>query len=59
MSQRWYVVHAYSGFEQQVARLLKERIKRSGLEDSFGDVLKCVPDSGGAATENSSRVTCS
>jgi len=39
MSQRWYVVHAYSGFEQQVARLLKERIKRSGLEDSFGDVL--------------------
>jgi transcriptional antiterminator NusG len=39
MSQRWYVVHAYSGFEQQVARLLKERIKRSGLEDCFGDVL--------------------
>jgi transcriptional antiterminator NusG len=39
MSRRWYVVHAYSGFEQQVARLLKERIKRSGLEDSFGDVL--------------------
>ncbi len=39
MNQRWYVVHAYSGFEQQVARLLKERIKRSGLEDCFGDVL--------------------
>lgn len=39
MSQRWYVVHAYSGFEHQVARLLKERIKRSGLEDCFGDVL--------------------
>ena len=39
MSQRWYVVHAYSGFEHQVARLLKERIKRSGLEGSFGDVL--------------------
>ena len=39
MSQRWYVVHAYSGFEQQVARLLKERIKRSDLEDCFGDVL--------------------
>ncbi len=39
MSRRWYVVHAYSGFEHQVARLLKERIKRSGLEDSFGEVL--------------------
>jgi len=36
---RWYVVHAYSGFEQQVRRLLKERIERSGLQDFFGDVL--------------------
>ena len=24
MSKRWYVVHAYSGFEQQVARALRE-----------------------------------
>ena len=39
MSQRWYVVHAYSGFEQQVKRLLQERIRRSGLEESFGEVL--------------------
>jgi len=36
---RWYVVHAYSGFEQQVRRLLKERILRSGLQDYFGEVL--------------------
>ena len=39
MSMRWYVVHVYSGFENQVKRLLKERIERSGLEDEFGDVL--------------------
>ena len=39
MSRRWYVVHAYSGFEQQVKRLLQERIRRSGLQDSFGEVL--------------------
>ena len=39
MSKRWYVVHAYSGFEQQVKRSLNERIKRKGLEDSFGEVL--------------------
>jgi transcriptional antiterminator NusG len=39
MAQRWYVVHAYSGFEQQVKRLLKERIARSGLDQYFGDVL--------------------
>ncbi|MFT5449090.1 MAG: transcriptional antiterminator NusG [Gammaproteobacteria bacterium] len=37
--KRWYVVHAYSGFEHQVMKMLKERILRSGLDDSFGDVL--------------------
>ncbi|MFP5484016.1 MAG: transcription termination/antitermination protein NusG, partial [Gammaproteobacteria bacterium] len=26
MSMRWYVVHAYSGFEKSVARNLAERI---------------------------------
>jgi transcriptional antiterminator NusG len=39
LAKRWYVVHAYSGFEQQVRRLLKERIERSGLQEFFGDVL--------------------
>ena len=39
MSMRWYVVHVYSGFENQVKRLLKERIERSGLQEEFGDVL--------------------
>jgi transcriptional antiterminator NusG len=36
---RWYVVHAYSGFESQVKRSLEERIKRFGMEDKFGDIL--------------------
>lgn len=39
MTQRWYVIHAYSGFEKQVMRLLQERINRSGLEDKFGEIL--------------------
>ena len=39
MAMRWYVVHVYSGFENKVMRLLKERIERSGHEDEFGDVL--------------------
>ncbi len=39
MAMRWYVIHAYSGFEHQVARSLKERIERSELKDKFGDVL--------------------
>jgi len=39
MAKHWYVVHAYSGFEQQVKRSLEERIKRKGLEEHFGEIL--------------------
>jgi len=35
----WYVVHAYSGFEKQVARSLKDHIKNAGMEDQFGDIM--------------------
>jgi transcriptional antiterminator NusG len=39
MALRWYVVHAYSGFENQVKRSLEERIRRGGMEDLFGQIL--------------------
>jgi len=39
MSKRWYVVHAYSGYEKKVATALKERIDLHGMGDRFGDVL--------------------
>lgn len=39
MAKRWYVVHAYSGFENQVAKALRDRIVRFGLVDRFGEVL--------------------
>ena len=39
MAKRWYVVHAYSGFEKQVKRSLEDRINRSDLKEFFGDVL--------------------
>lgn len=39
MPMRWYVVHAYSGFENQVVRMLQERIKRAELDTLFGEVL--------------------
>ena len=39
MAMRWYVVHAYSGFENHVKRSLEERIKRYGMEDKFGEIL--------------------
>ncbi|WP_369600932.1 transcription termination/antitermination protein NusG [Hahella sp. SMD15-11] len=39
MSKRWYVVQAYSGYEKQVMRALKERIALHGMEEYFGDIL--------------------
>ncbi|MBV5311635.1 transcription termination/antitermination NusG family protein, partial [Chromatium okenii] len=39
MSKRWYVIHAYSGFEGQVKRSLESSIIRAGLEDFFGKIL--------------------
>ena len=39
MTMKWYVVHAYSNYENQVKRSLEERIKREGLEDLFGKIL--------------------
>ncbi|MCU7919954.1 MAG: transcription termination/antitermination protein NusG [Candidatus Thiodiazotropha sp. (ex Dulcina madagascariensis)] len=39
MAMRWYVVHAYSGFESQVQRSLKERIERYDMQDKFGEIL--------------------
>ena len=39
MALRWYVVHAYSGFENQVKRSLLERVQRFGMEDKFGEIL--------------------
>lgn len=39
MAMRWYVVHAYSGFEKKVAASLKDRIEMHGMQEKFGDVL--------------------
>ncbi|MEJ6649817.1 transcription termination/antitermination protein NusG [Porticoccus sp. Uisw_050_02] len=36
---RWYVVHAYSGYEKKVAAAIKDRVILNGMEDSFGDIL--------------------
>lgn len=39
MSLNWYVVHAYSGFEDRVMNTLKERVVQYGMEDNFGEIL--------------------
>jgi transcriptional antiterminator NusG len=39
MSKRWYVVHAYSGYEKRVAGSLKEQVELQGMQDMFGEIL--------------------
>ena len=35
MTKKWYVVHAYSGFEKNVARALEERVELAGQKGIF------------------------
>jgi transcriptional antiterminator NusG len=35
----WYVVHAYSGFENQVKKSLEDRIARNSMDSKFGEIL--------------------
>lgn len=42
--KRWYVVHAYSGYEKSVQRALQERIERAGMQDKFGQILVPVEE---------------
>jgi len=39
MSMRWYVVHAYSGYEKKVAIAIRDRVEMYNLQDKFGEVL--------------------
>ena len=43
-NKRWYVVHAYSGFEKSVQRALEDRINRAGMKDKFGKILVPVEE---------------
>lgn len=36
---RWYVIHAYSGFEKKVLQSIRERVERAGMVDKFGQIL--------------------
>ena len=38
-NKRWYVIHAYSGYERKVKQALEERIALSGSPEMFGDIL--------------------
>ena len=39
MAKQWYVVQAYSSFEDKVVAALTENIERAGLSDLFGQIM--------------------
>ena len=39
VEMNWYVVHAYSGFENQVKRSLEDRVDRSGMNAKYVQIL--------------------
>ncbi len=55
---KWYVVQAYSGYENKVKLSLEERIKQAGMEGRFGNILipkENVQESRGGKRRLSSR----
>ena len=51
----WYVIHTYSGYEEQVADQLKQRIESLGMEDKIFQVL--VPKEKQIEIKNGKRRT--
>ncbi|XKT75347.1 MAG: transcription termination/antitermination protein NusG [Patescibacteria group bacterium UBA2103] len=51
----WYAVHTYSGYENAVARNLKQRIESLGMEDKIYDVV--VPTEKKIKVKAGKRVT--
>ena len=39
MPHRWYVVHAYSGFENKVAQSIREQAEKKGLSEEITEVI--------------------
>ena len=53
--RNWYVLHTYSGYEENVAKNLKQRIETLGMEDKIFSVL--VPKEKKIKIKNGKRKT--
>ncbi len=43
-TQKWYVIHVYSGFEKKVAESVREQAEQRGMADQFEEVLVPVEE---------------
>ena len=53
--RNWYVIHTYSGYEEQVADSLRQRIESLGMQDKIFDVI--VPKEKQIEIKNGKRKT--
>jgi transcriptional antiterminator NusG len=42
--KQWYIIQAYSGYENHVKRMLEERIDQAGMREKFGQIIIPVED---------------
>lgn len=54
-TKRWYIIHAYSGFEQKVAESLKTRAQAFGFAERLGQLL--IPTEEVVELRNGKKVT--
>jgi transcriptional antiterminator NusG len=54
-AKNWYIVHAYSGFEQKVAESLRTRAQAFGFADRLGQIL--IPTEEVIELKNGKKVT--
>ncbi len=52
--RRWYAIHTYSGYEEAVAKALKQRVETFGMQDKIFNVL--VPKEKKIKIKNGKRV---
>ena len=55
ITKHWYIIHAYSGFEQKVAESLKTRSQAFGFSDRLGQIL--IPTEEVVELRNGKKVT--
>lgn len=55
LGRNWYVIHTYSGYEDAVARNLKQRVEALSMQDKIFNVL--VPKEKKIKIKNGKRVT--
>lgn len=55
VGRRWYVLHTYSGYEENVSRNLKQRIESMDMEDKIFDIM--IPTETKIKIKNGKRKT--